>query len=125
MPTRSRPPKKTNAAGSVHVVPSNGGWIVRPVGAAAVQTFATQSAAVRAAQDAVRIKGGWVKVQMPSGRSKTTFTLGREAGARISAVEGVCLTPAMQADFKDFDRQGLEPAERRARLAKKYGGQKG
>lgn len=49
------------------------------------------------------------------------YTLGRGAFARISAVEGLRLTAAMEADFREFDRKGLSARERRAVLARKYG----
>jgi hypothetical protein len=46
-------------------------------------------------------------------RSRPTsagFVLGRERFARISAVKGVVLTPAMRADLERFDREGQSAA---------------
>lgn len=41
------------------------------------------------------------------------FTLGRDGFARISAVEGIALTPEMRAALDRFDRDGLSAEERR------------
>jgi hypothetical protein len=49
------------------------------------------------------------------------FVLGRARFAKISAVEGIRLTPDMRQDLEDFDKQGLSAAERRKRIAQKYG----
>lgn len=62
-----------------------------------------------------------------SNRVKSTpkpsgFVLGRQAFARISAVEGLALTPAMQADFAELDRTQADPATRREQLRKRYAG---
>ena len=40
------------------------------------------------------------------------MTLGRDGFARISAVEGISLTPAMKRRAAEFDRRGLSPEER-------------
>jgi hypothetical protein len=61
------------------------------------------------------------KQPTPRKRPPGDFTLGREAFGRISAVEGLGLTAAMEADFREFDRKGLAPDQRRAALARKYG----
>jgi hypothetical protein len=50
-----------------------------------------------------------------------SLTLGRDSFAKISAVEGVHLTPEMKRDFREFDRKDLSPAERRRAIASKYG----
>jgi hypothetical protein len=39
-------------------------------------------------------------------------TIGRKAFAKISAVEGVRLTPEMKRRAAEFDRKGLSPEER-------------
>jgi hypothetical protein len=57
----------------------------------------------------------------PSERSGKGRTIGRAAFARISAVEGIRLTPAMMADFREFERKGLSPAARRKAIIGKYG----
>ena len=49
------------------------------------------------------------------------FTIGRAHFAKISAVEGIHLTPAMDAEFNESDRQALSPEERRRMIAEKYG----
>jgi hypothetical protein len=49
------------------------------------------------------------------------YTVGRKAFARVSAVEDLRLTAAMEADFREFDRKGLSARERRAALARKCG----
>ncbi len=41
------------------------------------------------------------------------MTLGRERFAKISAVEGIELTPRMKQRGAEFDRQGLSAEERR------------
>ena len=48
------------------------------------------------------------------------FVLGRDRFAKISAVEGIALTPAMQERAREFDRLGLSPAERRREILKIY-----
>lgn len=54
-------------------------------------------------------------------KAQSRVTIGLQGFARISAVEGLHLTDEMLADFKEFDRQGLAPAERRKAIARKYG----
>ena len=54
-------------------------------------------------------------------RSVSPFVLGRSGFAKISAVEGLKITAAMEAEFREFDRIGLSPTERRAAIARKYG----
>jgi hypothetical protein len=51
----------------------------------------------------------------------TRLVLGRARFAKISAVEGIHLSSEMRKDLLDFDRQGLTAAERRKRIAKRYG----
>lgn len=54
-------------------------------------------------------------------RPSRSFTLGRQAFAKISAVEGIRMSRAMDAEFREFDRKGLSPEERRKAIAAKYG----
>ena len=54
-------------------------------------------------------------------RPGKSLTLGRDGFAKISAVDGIQLTPEMKRDFREFDRKGLSPAERRRAIASKYG----
>lgn len=49
------------------------------------------------------------------------FVLGRARFGKISAIEGIRTTPAMEADFRDFERKGLSAAERRQVIGRKYG----
>ena len=49
------------------------------------------------------------------------FVIGRDAFAKISAVEGIRLTQGMKQDFKTFDVQNLSASERRKAILKKYG----
>jgi hypothetical protein len=49
------------------------------------------------------------------------FKVGRHAFAKISAVEGIYLTPEMQRDLRHYDELGLTADERRKRIARKYG----
>jgi len=57
----------------------------------------------------------------PPKSSSNTLTIGRAGFSKISAVEGIKPSPRRDADFQEFDRQGLSPAERRNALAEKYG----
>ncbi|HEX4095565.1 MAG TPA: hypothetical protein VHX64_02495 [Caulobacteraceae bacterium] len=50
-------------------------------------------------------------------KAESEFTLGRKGFAKISAVEGIHLSRAMEDRFREFDRQGLSPAERRKAIA--------
>lgn len=50
-----------------------------------------------------------------------THTIGRRGFAKISAVEGIALSRDTEAEFQEFDRQGLSIAERRKALLRKYG----
>jgi hypothetical protein len=56
-----------------------------------------------------------------SKRAPKDFVLGRAHFAKISAVEGIHLTPEMEADFREFDRLGLSSEERRKAILRKYG----
>ncbi len=53
-------------------------------------------------------------------RSATGFTLGRAAFGKISEVEGIRMTPSMDAEFREFDRRGLSAEERRRLIGRKY-----
>jgi hypothetical protein len=54
-------------------------------------------------------------------RPSKGFTLGRQGFAKISAVEGIKMSRAMDAEFREFDRKGLSPEQRRKAIAAKYG----
>ena len=49
-----------------------------------------------------------------------SYTIGRDAFAKISAVEGIYLTKEMQEDFQVFEQKGLSPKDRREVISKKY-----
>ena len=49
------------------------------------------------------------------------FKVGRRAFEKISAVEGIHLSPEMARDFDEFDRKGLSADARRKAIARKYG----
>jgi hypothetical protein len=48
--------------------------------------------------------------------------LGRDRFAKISAVEGIELTPAMKRRAAEFDRRGLSGEERRRSIIRLYRG---
>lgn len=57
----------------------------------------------------------------PTKRFRGPFTLGRINFAKISAVEGITITGAMNQDFHDFEKLGLSHQKRRKLLVEKYG----
>ena len=48
------------------------------------------------------------------------YTIGHDAFAKISAVEGIYLTKEMQKDFQVFEQKGLSSQDRREAISKKY-----
>ena len=61
------------------------------------------------------------KTTKSTGRSGGAYTVGRERFAKISAVEGIRTSRRVDQDFREFEKKGLSPAERRRALASKYG----
>ncbi len=57
----------------------------------------------------------------PSKTATKGFKVGRRAFEKISAVEGIHLSPEMARDFGEFDRKGLSAEKRRKAIARKYG----
>lgn len=57
----------------------------------------------------------------PTKRTAKGYVLGRAHFARISAVEGIRTTAAMETDFREFERKGLTAEERRKVIGRKYG----
>ena len=53
-------------------------------------------------------------------RKESGYTIGRDAFAKISAVEGIHLTKEAQEDFRAFEQKGLSPKDRREAISKKY-----
>ena len=49
------------------------------------------------------------------------YVLGRSRFAKISAIEGIHMTAAMEADFREFERKGLSAEGRRRVIGRKYG----
>ncbi len=49
-----------------------------------------------------------------------SYTIGRKVFAKISAVEGISLTPGMRKDFQVFEEKNLSHADRRQAISKKY-----
>jgi hypothetical protein len=49
------------------------------------------------------------------------MVIGRVAMERISAIEGIRLSPEMKRDLRRFDKQGLSSEARREAILKKYG----
>lgn len=60
------------------------------------------------------------RIKKSGQKTVKSFTLGRAGFAKISAVEGIRLTAAMDREFEDFDRRGLTAAERRRNISRKY-----
>lgn len=54
-------------------------------------------------------------------RSPKGHIIGRSSFAKISAVEGIRTTATMDADFREFEKQGLTADERRKAISRKYG----
>ena len=54
-------------------------------------------------------------------RAAKSYTIGRRGFAKISEVEGVRLSASMGEDFREFDRRGYSPEERRKAITRKYG----
>jgi len=49
------------------------------------------------------------------------FTLGRKGFAKISAIEGIHLSPEMETKFHEFDRDDLSASQRREAIARAFG----
>jgi hypothetical protein len=67
------------------------------------------------------MKQGIKKASQPK-QSSGSLVVGRAAFAKISAVEGIRMSLAMEQEFQEFDRKGLSPEERRRLIGKKYAG---
>ena len=60
------------------------------------------------------------KTQTTPSRRKG-FTLGRANFEKISAVEGIRYSADMKKTFRQLEKQGASPAQRRQAMASKYG----
>lgn len=49
-----------------------------------------------------------------------SYTIGRHAFAKISAVEGISLTQELQKDFQMFEQKKLSHKDRRQAITRKY-----
>jgi hypothetical protein len=59
--------------------------------------------------------------KIPSGKAPNTgFVLGRERFSKISAVEGIELSPAMKKRISHSDQKGLSAAARRAAIIRAH-----
>jgi hypothetical protein len=120
--SRSISPKtSTRAASGAIVASTSAGWAVRHAGGREIGVFATQAEATDAARSALRKSGGAVRVQGPDGRVHETLTLGRDAMARIAAVEGISLPGDLERLLGDLDRAGASSEERRRAVALQFG----
>jgi hypothetical protein len=54
-------------------------------------------------------------------RRSEPFTLGRASFEKISAVEGISYSADMIKTFRQLDKKGASPVERRQAIATKYG----
>ena len=60
------------------------------------------------------------KMSRPLKSAIKSYPIGRRAFAKISAVEGIRLSEEATEDFREFERKGLSPQDRRQVIARKY-----
>jgi hypothetical protein len=62
------------------------------------------------------------KAKQPSAKAKKKggFVIGRDGFGKISAVEGIRLTPAMKKRAADAERKGLSAEEHRQTIVRSY-----
>jgi hypothetical protein len=114
MKTKSGDPQTPKSGSRYRVIPSDGGWAVKSGGhERSTRVYESKAEAIQAATEVVRKKGGELVVQDRDGHLKTSYTLGRDPFAQISAVEGIITTTAAKNRAAEFDRKGLSPEERR------------
>ncbi|OGG41154.1 hypothetical protein A2118_03730 [Candidatus Kaiserbacteria bacterium GWA2_50_9] len=53
-------------------------------------------------------------------RENGGYIIGRQAFAKISAVEGIHLTQELSKDFQSFEQHRLSPEDRRQAIVNKY-----
>lgn len=96
-------------------------WAIRSEGSSrASGVYDTQAEAIEAARLLVQKGGGALRIHGRDGRVLESLSLGREAAAKISAVEGISLEGEVRRDLEGYDREGLSPEERRRRIGLKY-----
>jgi hypothetical protein len=107
------------------IVPAASGWAVRKQNSSrASKPYKTKREAEAAARQMLaREDGGEIVVRRRDGKisSVDTFALGDGPFAKVSAVEGIFLTPEMERDFQRLNKKGLSPEARRRWLIEKYG----
>lgn len=106
---------------ALDVIPHGRGWSIKSEGASrATSVHDTKAEAIEAARLLIHKRGGALRVHGRDGRVLESVTLGREAAAKISAVEGISLEGEARRDLEGFDSQSLSPQERRLRIGLKY-----
>jgi hypothetical protein len=106
----------------VHVVPKEGGWVVRDERTSrSTGVYRTQTEATEAAKSALRRSGGELRVQGRDGRTRESMTLGRDPMGRIAAVEGIHLSSKSKRALEEFDARGASGEERRRWIARQFG----
>jgi len=115
-------PKDDTGRKGLYVVRTLGGWALKKVGSTrATKTYRTQSEAAKAAMQELRTKGGELRIQGKNGRWRDSFTVGSAAIRKFNAMEGVHPSRDVEGAFREFDRKGLSPKERRTAIARKFG----
>lgn len=109
------------------VVLRSEGWAIAGHSAATEKRpYRTQREAVEAARRLIKTQvGGELTVRGRDGRIRSvdTYALGGRSFDKISAVEGIHLSPEMRNDFSLLDRRRYSPEKRREWLITKYGSQ--
>jgi len=115
--------RKDSQANHCSVVQVSGGWAVRGSGSKIGRRVCRTKA--EAERDAKRIASENTQKLSSSTRSGTqrdVFTVGRNAFAKISAIEGLYLSSDMKRDFREFDQKRLTSDKRRRAIISKYDG---
>jgi hypothetical protein len=68
----------------------------------------------------MRIRKATERKATVKANAKDGFVVGRAKFAKISAVEGIKLTPSMNKRAAEFDRAGLSPEERRLAIIRAH-----
>lgn len=113
-------PRKDTGRNGLCVVPAPGGWAVKNGSTRATKIYRTQDEATEAAGEELRSKGGVLWIQGKNGRWHENYTVGSEAIGKFNAIEGVRLSREMKDAFREFDRLGLTPKQRRAAIERKF-----
>ena len=118
----TRKPSFASASRHIDVVRGDGGWEVRCDRAGrTADVYRTEADAHEAAKAVLRKSGGTLAVHGSDGRLRESMTLGRDAMAKIAAVEGIHLSRDMRRTLDELDRTGASSAERRRAVALQFG----